>query len=170
MSATALRFEGAGASAEPVEWEALASVPPEELAGWRVWRRQKGPGYWLMRWATRVSRLLDGLWHGRPSDIVNNNGLQDVGTVRTREECRDLCRIAYKRGGGRWAVTYEPVMVGRVHSLETELNRGDRRFDPFRVFDFSATEAVKEQARHTLVETDLLQRLLNELEQMRGEV
>lgn len=159
MSTAAIHLESARASHEPVEWDALALVPPEELAGWRVWRRKKGPSYWLMRYATKVSRWLDELRTGEPSDIVNNNGLQDCGTVKTREEARDLCRAAYKEGGGRWAVTYEPVMVGRVHSLKTEMAKGDRRFNPFRVFDFSATEAVKEQARYVLVDSERLKRM-----------
>jgi hypothetical protein len=155
MATAALQLEGARATVEPVEWEALALLPPEELAGWRVWRRQKGPGYWLMRYATKLARRLD-------ADVVNPNGLQDCGTVRTREEARDLCRIAHKAGGGRWAVTYEPVMVGRVHSLRTELNRGDRRFDPFKVFDFSATEAVREQARSVLVDAEEMRALVEQ--------
>jgi hypothetical protein len=166
MAASALQLEGARAAAEPAEWEALVLAPPEELAGWRVWRRRKGPGYRLMRWATKLSRFLDGLRHGGHSDVVNPNGLQDVGTVRTREEARDLCRIAHE--GGKWAVTYEPVMVGRVHPLRTELARGDRRFDPFKVFDFSATDAVREQARHALVDAERFERLLARMARMQG--
>jgi hypothetical protein len=146
MATAALQLSKA--TTRPAAWDALVSRPPEELAGWRVWRRRKGAGYWLMRWATKLARRFD-------PEVTNPNGLEDCGTVKTVEECEDLCRIAYKEGGGKWAVTYEPVMVGRVHALKTQMRaKGDRRFDPFKVFDFSATEAVREQARHRLISVE----------------
>jgi hypothetical protein len=155
MATAALQLSEA--RTRPAAWDALVSHPPEELAGWRVWRRRRGAGYWLMRWATKLARRFD-------PEVTNPNGMEDCGTVATVEECEDLCRIAFKAGGGKWAVTYEPVIVGRVHALSTQMSaKGDRRFDPFKVFDFSATDAVKEQARHVLVSVDDLKQLTSDL-------
>ena len=147
MSAVADRFPRA--TTRPAEWDVL--LPDEgERVPCQVWMRRKGPGYWLMRWATRLARLLG-------ADVSNPNGIEEAGTVETEEEAKDLCRIIYQKTGGRYAVTYDPVIVGRVFPLEAVIAPHDRRwrpFDPFKVFDFSATEAVKEQARHKLITVD----------------
>lgn len=135
----------------PASWDVLM---PDDGSGvlWQVWMRRKGPGYWLMRYATRLARLL-----GAP--VTNPNALEDGGTFKTEGEARDLCRIAHGRTGGRYAVTYTPVLVGRAYPLTPVVAAGDRYFDPFKVFDFSATDAVREQARHVLVSVDELDEL-----------
>lgn len=128
-------------------------MPEEgERIPWQVWTREKGPGYWLMRWATKVSRLLG-------ADVSNPNGIEEPAAFWTEEEAKDLCRLIHQRFEGRYAVTYGPVVVGRVHPFESVKAVGDKRFDPFKVFDFSATDAVKEQARHVLVSVDTLQEI-----------
>jgi hypothetical protein len=138
------------ATTRPAEWDAL--LPSEEGGPWQVWMRKKGPGYWLMRWSTRLARLLG-------ADVSNPNGIEEGGVVETEDEARDLCRIIYRATQGRYAVTYDRIIVGRVFSVKSVIAPRDQRwgtFDPFKVFDFSATEAVKEQAKHELVSVDLM--------------
>jgi hypothetical protein len=109
--------------------------------------RRKGAGYWLMRLATRLARLLG-------ADVSNPNGIEEAGTFWTEDEAQDLCRIIYRETGGAYAVTYDPVLVGRAYGVKSVIAPRDcrwRTFDPFKAFDFSATDAVKEQARHVLV-------------------
>jgi hypothetical protein len=155
MAATVAQLDRAR-TARPKAWDTL--LPSEEGGPWQVWVRRKGPGYWLMRYATRLSRLLG-------EDVSNPNGMEEGGTVETEDEARDLCRIIYERAGGRYAVTYTPLVVGRVYPFEGVLAAGDkrfkppRRFDPFKVFDFSATDAVREQARHVLISVDELREI-----------
>ena len=57
------------ATVRPVEWDALMPSEGERIP-WQVWTRKKGPGYWLMRWATKVSRLLG-------ADVSNPNGIEE---------------------------------------------------------------------------------------------
>jgi hypothetical protein len=156
MATVAAKLESQ-VTTRPAEWDVL--MPSEgERVPWQVWTRRKGAGYWLMRWATklcaavvRVERIF-----GRdvPDAPSNPNGLEEPATFWTEEEAKDLCRIIYQRFGGRMAVTYGPLVVGRVHPFEYVKAVGDRPFDPFKAFDFSATDAVKEQARHVLVPVD----------------
>jgi len=134
------------AEARPVGWAALLPYDGEQGTLWQVWMRERGAGYWLLRWATRLANLLR-----RSAPLSNPNGLEDGGTYRTLEEAEDFCRIVHRDTGGRKAVTISPVVVGRAFPVRPERARGDRPFDPFTVFDFSATEAVKEQARHVLI-------------------
>lgn len=132
-------------------------MPDEgERIPWQVWTRKKGPGYWLMRWATKVSRLLG-------ADVSNPNGIEEPATFWTEEEAKDLCRLIHQRFGGRYAATYGPVVVGRVHPFESVKAVGDKRFDPFQAFDFSATDAIREQARHVLISVDTLEQLTSDL-------
>jgi hypothetical protein len=95
--------------------------------------------------------------------VSNPNGIEEAAAFWTEEEARDLCRLIYEQTGGAYAVTYGPVVVGRVHPLTSVPAIGDKRFDPFAAFDFSATEAVKEQARHVLVSVDDLRQLTSDL-------
>jgi hypothetical protein len=152
MAASAAHLERS-ATARPAEWGAL--MPSDEGGPWQVWMRKKGAGYWLMRWATRLARLLG-------ADVSNPNGLEEAGAVETEDEARDLCRLIHQKTGGRYAVTYDRVVVGRVFPVESliaPLDRGWGSYDPFRAFDFSATDAVREQARHELVDAGELARL-----------
>lgn len=161
MATTAAQLESARATA-PAEWTYLPPWDGEQGTLWQVWGRPKGPAYWLMRYATRASNFLIRLERrlGRDvEEITNPNGLEDFGTVETEERARDLGRIIYAERKGRYSVTYTPVMVGRVYPMEPVLAAGDKRFDPFRVFDFSATDAVREQARHVLVDAREFARL-----------
>lgn len=140
------------ATARPAVWDALSSDP--RVLGWRAWRRKKGAGYWVMRWATKLARVFD-------CEVTNPNGLEDCGTVETEAEVQDLCRLLYREGGRRWAVTYEPIVTGRVYGPRTECRaEGDRRFDPFGVFDFSATAGIDRQASRVLVKVSDLRRLI----------
>lgn len=147
------------ATSRPVEWDALMPEEGERIP-WQVWTRKKGPGYWLMRWATKVSRLLG-------EDVSNPNGIEEPATFWTEEEAKDLCRIIHRETKGRYAVTYGPVVVGRVHPLKSVKAVGDKRFDPFKTYDFSATDAVKEQARHILVDVEDWRRILSDLTDIR---
>jgi hypothetical protein len=126
--------------------------------------RPKGAGYYILRYATRLARFS---WEverrlGRkdlPPKPTNPNGLEEAGTVATEDEAQDLCRIIHRATKGRYAVTYTPLVVGRVYPFESVMAAGDRYFDPFKEFDFSATDAVKEQAKHVLVSVDDLKQL-----------
>lgn len=133
-------------TARPAEWDVLMPAEGEPVP-WQVWTRRKGAGYWLMRWATRLARLLG-------ADVSNPNGIEEAGAFWTEDEAKDLCRLIHRQTGGRYAVTYGPVVVGRVHPLKAVKAVGDKRFAPFKVFDFGATAAVKEQARHILVRVE----------------
>jgi hypothetical protein len=152
---------GARAAVEPAEWSAL--YPDDPDTKWQVWYRETGPGYWLMRYAARLANLLcrveGALGREAPAAVANPNALEDGGTWHTREDAREVCRIVYAHFGGRVAVTYTPVLLGRGYPLKRVTAAGDRYFDPFKVFDFSATDAAKEQVRSVLVDERQLQAL-----------
>src|SRR5919205_6107 len=142
------------ANVRPAEWDALMPDDGGRVP-WQVWMRRKGAGYWLMRWATRLARRLG-------ADVSNPNGIEEAGTFWTEAEAQDLCRIIHQVTGGRYAVTYDPVIVGRAYPLKSLIAPRDERlkpFDPFKTFDFSATDAVNEQARHVLVSVDELEKI-----------
>jgi len=145
MVADALQLK---ANARPVSWATLPLYDGEAGTLWQVWMRDRGPGYWLMRLAAKLSNLLSA------EPISNPNGLEDGGIYPSIEQAEDFCRIVHRETGGRKAVTVSPVVVGRAFPVRPVFAKGDRRFDPFSVYDFSATEAVKEQARHILVPVD----------------
>jgi hypothetical protein len=130
-------------AARPVEWDAI--MPADPAVKWQVWMREKGPGYWLMRYATRLARCLG-------ANVTNPNALEDGGAFDTEDEARELCRIVFERTRGRYAVTYTPLVIGRAYPVERVMCKGDRYFDPFKRFDYSATEDVKRQARYALVD------------------
>lgn len=144
-------------TARPAAWDALMPEEGERIP-WQVWMRWKGSAYWVHRWATKLARFTAEVERrlGRdvPQPVGNPNGLEEPATVWTEEEAKDLCRLIYREYGGRMAVTYGPLLVSRVHPFRSVKAVGDKKFDPFRVFDFSATEAVKEQARHMLITVD----------------
>jgi hypothetical protein len=145
------------ASARPAAWDTLLPSDPE--VKWQVWTREKGPGYWLMRYATRLARLLG-------ANVTNPNALEDGGTFHTEDEARELCRLLHEKTRGRYAVTYAPVVLGRAYPVERVVCKGDRYFDPFRRFDYSATEDVKEQARYALVDLERLAALEAKIERI----
>lgn len=157
MSAVATRLD-AQARTPPAEWALLPPYDGEAGTLWQAWARERGPGYWLMRYATRLANHInrvEGVLRRRPFQrITNNNALEDGGTYQTRGEAEDYCRIVRRDTQGRKRATISPVIVGRAYSVERVQAAGD--FDPFKTFDFSATEAVKEQARHVLVSVDTL--------------
>jgi len=143
----------------PAEWAYLPPYDGEQGTLWQVWMREKGMGYWLMRCAVRLANVtarLEARLRGRPSPhpITNPNALEDGGAYVERGQAEDLCRIAYRAGK---AATICPVIVGRAYSVERVKAAGD--FDPFKAFDFSATEAVKSQARYVLVPARELEEL-----------
>jgi hypothetical protein len=142
------------ATVRPAEWDALMPDDGERIP-WQVWMRWKGSGYWIHRWATKLARFTSrverALGREVPPCIGNPNGLEEPATVWTEGEAQDLCRLIRQKYGRRMAVTYGPLLVGRVHPFESVKAVGDQKFDPFGVYDFSATDAVNKQARHMLI-------------------
>jgi hypothetical protein len=167
--ATAAARLSSPARTRPTAWDALMPSEEGERIPWQVWMRRKGAGYWLMRWATKLCRLTVKVERllGRdvPDAPPNPNGLEEPATVWSEDEAKDVCRIVYRNFGGRVAVTYGPLLVGRVHPFAHVKAGGDRRFkvgrsfNPFETYDFSATDAVKEQATRVLVDVSYLDEL-----------
>src|SRR5687767_5817819 len=121
--ATAAERLSSPARTRPAEWDVLMPSDGGPVP-WQVWTRWKGSGYWLMRWATKLCRA--AVWIERhvlgrdvPDAPSNPNGLEEPAAFWSEEEAKDLCRIIHQRYGGRMAVTYGPVVVGRVHPLQT---------------------------------------------------
>lgn len=144
----------------PAEWALLPPWDGEEGTLWQVWMRDKGAVYWLMKGyvglanfvGRREARLRRRVWHA----VTNPHPLEEGGTFSDRLRAEDLCRIAHRAGK---AATITPVVIGRCYPVERVAAAGD--FDPFKTFDFSATEAVKSQAAHILFPVEQM-RLLNE--------
>lgn len=166
MVAQAAKLERAR-TARPTEWDALMPYDGERGTLWQVWMRRKGLAYWVMRYAAKLARLCcrieRALGRDAPPSVINPNALEDGGTFATEDEAKDLCRIYEAKYPGWYALTYTPVLIGRAYRPEPVQAAGDRYFDPFMTFDFSATDAVKEQANHILLSVDDARRIASRL-------
>jgi hypothetical protein len=157
MATAAVRLD-AQARTPPAEWAVLPPYDGQTGTLWQAWFREKGAAYWLMKacvWLVNFvgrweARLRGRVWHR----ITNPHALEDGGTFETRDEAEDRCRLAFLAGK---AATICPVVIGRSYPDERVQAAGD--FNPFEAYDFSATEAVKEQARHVLVDVDTLREI-----------
>jgi hypothetical protein len=138
------------AAAPPAEWAFLPPWDGEQGTLWQVWMRERGVAYWLMKAAVKFVNSVgrrEAALRGRDwQDITSPFPLEEGGTFTERDRAEDLCRIARLAGK---AATICPVIIGRAYSVERVEAAGE--FDPFKTFDFSATEAVREQAKHMLI-------------------
>lgn len=153
--ATAAETIRADTQTAPAEWAYLPPWDGEQGTLWQVWMRDRGLVYWLMKGASKVANLIGPIearlrgreWH----PVTNHQPLEEGGAWAERHVAEDRCRIAYRAGK---AATISPVVIGRAYPDETVRAAGE--FDPFKTFDFGATEAVKGQARYEMVDSSEL--------------
>ncbi len=143
-------FEQSALAYRPAELDRTEVYPAEDgQALFQVYKRERGPGYWLLRWACKLARAL-----GHP-EVTNPNGVERQGLWDSEEKAQAECFWLKEASGGRAAVGYEKVLVNRTTGYERRHMKG--LTDPTKWIAKGALSTRR--ARFTMAETEDLTEL-----------
>jgi hypothetical protein len=164
-------FERGALAYRPAELDRSEVYPATDGQGlFQVYKREMGPGYWVLRYACRLARLLQHVeWWLRSTpeeerfEVTNPNGVERQGLWVLEEKAQAECFWLKSVSRGRAAVGYEKVLVNRTTGYERRHMKG--LTDPTRWVAKGNLSTAR--ARFTLVDVEELRELEAALTDMR---
>jgi hypothetical protein len=134
----------------PAELDRVEVYPAEDgQCLYQVYKRERKPGYWVIRYACKYARLMGN------EDATNPLPVERQGLWDSEEKAQAECFWLKEVSRGKAAVGYEKVLVNRTTGYERRHMKG--LYDP--TAQIAKGQLSTARARYTMAETQDLTEL-----------